>query len=57
MPDMVPAAEVVPTLMPLFFYFKSARAPGETFGDFCHRKGADDLRAWTEQFAAQAATV
>jgi sulfite reductase (ferredoxin) len=50
--DMVPAGDVVPTLVPLFTYFKSARENGETFGDFCLRKGADDLRAWTEQYAA-----
>jgi len=52
--DLVPADEVVSTLMPLFVYFKHTRAEGETFGDFCHRKGADDLRAWTEQYAVQA---
>jgi sulfite reductase (ferredoxin) len=50
--DMVPATEVVPTLVPLFSYFKSARENGEAFGDFCRRKGADDLRSWTEQYAA-----
>ncbi|HEV2969976.1 MAG TPA: NADPH-dependent assimilatory sulfite reductase hemoprotein subunit [Pirellulales bacterium] len=51
--DMVPAAEVVPTLVPLFVYFKAARDNGETFGDFCRRKGAEDLRAWTDQLAIQ----
>jgi sulfite reductase (ferredoxin) len=51
--DLVPAEEVVPTLVPLFVYFKSARQEGETFGDFCNRKGADDLRAWADQYAAQ----
>ena len=50
--DMVPAADVIPTLVPLFAYFKTARENGETFGDFCHRKGAEDLRAWTERYAA-----
>ncbi len=35
----------------------SDRNEGETFGDFCHRKGADDLRAWTEQYAAQTAAT
>jgi sulfite reductase (ferredoxin) len=55
--DLVPAEEVVPTLVPLFVYFKSARNEGETFGDFCQRKGAVDLLAWTEQYAAQAASV
>ncbi len=55
--DMVPADAVVPTLTPLFVYFKTARENGETFGDFCQRRGAEDLLAWTEQYAAQAAIV
>ncbi len=55
--DLVPADEVVSTLVPLFVYFKNDRHEGETFGDFCHRKGVDDLRAWADQYAAQAATV
>ena len=38
--DLVPAEEVVATLVPLFAYFKHDRHDGETFGDFCHRKGA-----------------
>jgi sulfite reductase (ferredoxin) len=50
--DMVPAADVVPTLVPLFAYFKTARENGETFGDFCLRRGAEDLRDWTENYAA-----
>lgn len=53
--DMVPAEEIVPTLVPLFAYFKHDRLEGETLGDFCHRKGRDDLAAWCEQFMAQAA--
>ena len=43
--DMVPAEEVVSTLVPLFAYFKQDRQPGETFGDFCHRKGVAELAA------------
>jgi sulfite reductase (ferredoxin) len=52
--DYVPAEELVPTLVPLFTYFKHERQSGETFGDFCLRKGAANLLAWSEQFAAQA---
>jgi sulfite reductase (ferredoxin) len=55
--DLVPAEEVVPTLLPLFVYFKHAREEGETFGDFCHRKGVEDLQAWANQYAAQTAAV
>ncbi len=48
--DMVPRDEVVSTLVPLFAYFKAAREPGESFGDFCHRKGNEDLLAWSDQY-------
>ena len=44
--DMVPAEEVVPSLVAIFEYFKETRQEGETFGDFCHRKGNDDLLAY-----------
>jgi sulfite reductase (ferredoxin) len=44
--DLVPFAEIVPTLLPLLEHFKHERSVGEGFGDFCHRLGADNLRAW-----------
>jgi sulfite reductase (ferredoxin) len=47
--DYVPAEQVVSTLIPVFEYFKQAREPGETLGDFCHRKGAEDLLAHAGQ--------
>ncbi len=37
-------------LEPLFSYFKSDRLPGERFGDFCDRKGLDDLRHYAENY-------
>ena len=46
--DLVPGDEVVPTLLPLFAYFKQERENGESFGDFCDRKGFDDLRHNTQ---------
>ena len=52
--DLVPEAEVVPTLVPLFVYFKQDRDGAETFGDFCHRKGQADLLAWSESYHATA---
>jgi len=55
--DMVPGEQIVSSLVPLLAYFKHARNEGETLGDFCHRKGLDDLLAWSEQYEAQAATV
>jgi sulfite reductase (ferredoxin) len=50
--DIVPAAEIVPNLVPLFVYFRQDRLADESFGDFCHRKGKEDLLAWTEQSQA-----
>jgi len=50
--DMIPEEEVAATLAPVFAYFKSAREPKETLGDFCLRKGAADLAAWADQHAA-----
>ena len=46
--DMVPAEEVVPRLANVFRYFRDERKSGEAFGDFCHRKGKDDLLAHCE---------
>ncbi|MEM8945778.1 MAG: NADPH-dependent assimilatory sulfite reductase hemoprotein subunit [Planctomycetota bacterium] len=43
--DKVPTAEVVPSLVAVFHHFKAARADGESFGDFCHREGAEQLLA------------
>ena len=53
--DLVPEEEVAATLRPLFMYFKHARHPGETFGDFCYRKGAEDLANWAAGYEAETA--
>ena len=53
--DMVPTEEIIPSIVPLLAYFKHARENGETLGDFCHRKGRDDLLAWAQQYVAQSA--
>jgi sulfite reductase (ferredoxin) len=44
--DLVPRAEIVPTLVPLLEHFKEERRPGESFGDYCQRLGAAKLQAW-----------
>jgi sulfite reductase (ferredoxin) len=49
--DLVPAEDVVVELTRLLAYFKQDRQEGETFGDFCARKGAEDLIAWTSAYA------
>ena len=46
--DMVPAEDVVQRLASVFRYFRDERTPGEALGDFCHRKGKDDLLAHCE---------
>jgi sulfite reductase (ferredoxin) len=46
--DLVPAEEIMPTLLPLFAYFQKDRQESESFGDFCYRKGVEDLTAHAE---------
>ncbi len=53
--DMLPEEEVVPSLATAFAYFKQAREAGESFGDFCHRKGKDDLLAFDARHSGQLA--
>jgi sulfite reductase (ferredoxin) len=50
--DFVPEEEVAQTLAPVFAYFKHGREPGETLGDFCLRKGMEDIAAWADANAA-----
>lgn len=50
--DLIPEEEVVSTIAPLFVYFKQERHGNESFGEFCQRKGAADLVAWADRFAA-----
>ena len=49
--DLVPLEAIVSTLVPILTYFRQDRQSGESLGDFCHRKGADDLRAFSDEFA------
>ena len=46
--DLVPEAELVSTLLPAFLYYKQDREKGESFGDFCARKGQADLLTYAE---------
>jgi sulfite reductase (ferredoxin) len=48
--ELVPLDEIVGALVPIFAYFKFQRRDGETFGDFCDRKGIGDLTAWAERY-------
>jgi sulfite reductase (ferredoxin) len=47
--DMVPLDEIGGTLSPLFGYYGAERQNGESFGDFCHRIGREQLVAYGEQ--------
>lgn len=51
--DMVLAEDLVSTLVPVLAYFKQDRQDGETFGDFCHRKGVANLQEWAAGYANQ----
>lgn len=46
--DLVPQAEVIPTLVPLLERFAHERHDGERFGDFCHRLGPAGVGAGAE---------
>lgn len=54
--DLVPMAQIVPTLEPLFGHFKLHRLERETFGEFCDRLGLEAMRALlpAERLAAKA---
>jgi sulfite reductase (ferredoxin) len=42
--DNVPREEVAARLRPILEHYREARAPGESFGDFCERVGLETLR-------------
>jgi sulfite reductase (ferredoxin) len=52
--DLVPVNEIVPTLVPLFCFYKQQRAGNESFGEFCHRQGQAALQAFADSFDASA---
>jgi sulfite reductase (ferredoxin) len=43
--DSVPEVEVIPSIVEVFKFFKEARENEESFGDFCHRQGLENLLA------------
>jgi len=52
--DMVPLEEIGSTLSPLFGYYRSERRDSESFGDFCHRVGCEQLVAYGERLQQHA---
>lgn len=51
--DLVPQSQIVAALRPVLLYFKQSRQPGETFGDFCHRMGIEELQRFDKELAPQ----
>ena len=51
----MPFGEIASVLSPIVAYYKAERSNGESFGDFCFRKGEADLLAYAESFAGSAA--
>jgi sulfite reductase (ferredoxin) len=47
--ERVQADALLDVLMPVLSYFKEARQPEESFGDFCNRQGLEALRAHVGQ--------
>jgi sulfite reductase (ferredoxin) len=43
--DLVPQAQIVPLLTVLLEDYQKQRQPQESFGDYCHRLGAENLQA------------
>ena len=47
----------VQELVPLLVYFKADREPGESWGDFCHRKGVADLLRFDAEYQSRAKLI
>jgi len=54
--DLVPFAEILPVLRPILEHFKNERVIGETFGDYCHRLGAEKLREYLPRIQENASS-
>ncbi len=50
--DRVPLDRIMPELLGVLAYFKHERRAGESLGDFCRRKGTEDLAAFSARFAS-----
>jgi sulfite reductase (ferredoxin) len=50
--DVVPFEQLAGEITAVLACYKAERASGETLGDFCHRKGIEGVRAWTDAWLA-----
>jgi sulfite reductase (ferredoxin) len=53
--DLVPQGQIVPLLVPVLEHFKQGRQGQESFGDFCHRLGAEKLQPLLPEAAGKPA--
>lgn len=54
--DLVPLSQIVSVLRPALVYFKQSRQTEESFGDFCHRVGMEELLRFDSQHGEQLAS-
>lgn len=55
--DTVPLEKLADVVSPALAYYKQARQNGETFGDFCHRVGKEDLQRYAKLLAQETAVL
>ncbi len=55
--DVVPFDDLPREITAVLACYKAEREQSETLGDFCHRKGIDDVRGWTDQWLADGAVT
>ncbi|MGV3485352.1 MAG: NADPH-dependent assimilatory sulfite reductase hemoprotein subunit [Planctomycetaceae bacterium] len=53
--DLVPLSQITNVLRPVLMYFKQSRQSGESFGDFCHRMGTEELQRFASEYESQLA--
>jgi sulfite reductase (ferredoxin) len=52
--DVVPFEDLAREITAVLACYKAERHAAETLGDFCHRKGVDDVRSWADEWLAGA---
>ena len=52
--DVVPFEDLSQEITAVLSCYKAERQAGETLGDFCHRKGVDGVRTWSDECLAGA---
>ena len=55
--DVIPFDDLPREITAVLACYKAEREQNETLGDFCYRKGLDDVRGWTDQWLADHAVA